>query len=293
MLPYPIEQGDDLEARLRANGAVLLRGAGVRCVEGFQALVGELSGGAAPFDYAGGASPRKGMGAGVYTSTEYPPSVGLSLHNELSYADVYPRRLYFVCLVAPEEGGETTLGDSRRILARIDASVVEEFRRRKLTYLRNLSGEVGGGYSWREALGADGRSEAEAVCRRIGADFEWRAGGVLRMRQTRAATAFHPDTGEEVWFNQADGFHPSVLDAATYAEMLAWAGSEDGFRLNVTYGDGGRIDPAALSDIRAAIEAETIPYRWQQGDVLVLDNFLAAHGRRPFRGPRKIALAMT
>jgi hypothetical protein len=293
MLPYPLSLGDDLDACLLAHGAVLLRDTGVGEVADFQALVAKLSGGAAAFDYAGGASPRKGMGAGVYTSTEYPPSVGLSLHNELSYADVYPSRLYFVCLVTPVAGGETTLGDSRRILARIDPAVVEEFRSRKLCYLRNLSADASGGYGWREALGTADPVQAEAVCRRIGAEFEWRPGGVLRMRQVRPATAFHAVTGEEVWFNQADGFHPSVLDSETYAQMLAWAGSEDGFRLNVTYGDGGAIERAALDHVRQVIAAETIPHRWEEGDVLVLDNLLAAHGRRPFTGPRRIALAMT
>ncbi|MDA2921410.1 TauD/TfdA family dioxygenase, partial [Desulfobacterota bacterium AH_259_B03_O07] len=31
---------------------------------------------------------------------------------------------------------------------------------------------------------------------------------------------------------------------------------------------------------------------WQKGDVMVLDNYLVAHGRRPFKGPRKILVAM-
>ncbi len=39
-------------------------------------------------------------------------------------------------------------------------------------------------------------------------------------------------------------------------------------------------------------QEETVPHRWQRGDVLVLDNLLAAHGRMPFSGARKIALAM-
>jgi alpha-ketoglutarate-dependent taurine dioxygenase len=252
-----------------------------------------LSGGAPPFGYAGGASPRKALGEGSYISTEYPPELELSLHNELSYADVYPTRLYFLCLVEPEVGGETTLADSRLILTKIAPEVVERFRERGVRYIRNLSPLKGSGYSWQEALETDDPAEAEACCRRIGASFEWRPDGVLRMSQVRPATAVHPETGEEVWFNQADGFHPSALDARTYAELIAICGSEEEFRLNVSYGDGSPIEPEALENVRAAIRSEAVPHRWRRGDIVVVDNLLAAHGRRPFRGQRKIALTMT
>jgi hypothetical protein len=109
----------------------------------------------------------------------------------------------------------------------------------------------------------------------------------------RPATAHHPHTGEEVWFNQADGFHPSALLPDVYAAALAEVGSEDRFRLNVTYGDGSPIALETLEHIRAVLRAHSVPHRWQRGDVVVLDNLLAAHGRLPFSGPRKIALAMT
>jgi alpha-ketoglutarate-dependent taurine dioxygenase len=226
--------------------------------------------------------------AGIYTSTEYPPHVGLSLHNELSYADVHPSRLFFCCLVAPEHGGETTLGDSRRILQRLDPAVAEAFRTRQVRYVRNLSPVRGGGYSWREAFGTDDPAEAGQVCARMGSAFEWRDGGVLRVSQTRPATAFHPVTGEEVWFNQADGFHPSGLPPELYGELTALAGSEDDLRLNAYYGDGSPIERAALEHVRAVLSEETVPHRWRAGDILVLDNFLAAHGRRPFSGPRHL-----
>ena len=58
-------------------------------------------------------------------------------------------------------------------------------------------------------------------------------------------------------------------------------------------GDGGEISDRLLVQIREAMKSVTVLIKWQLGDVLVLDNLLTAHGRRPFSGPRKILLTMT
>ena len=279
--------------KLLDRGALLLRGWGVAGVDQFRAFVSAFSGSAGAFGYAGGASPRRALeGAnGVYKSTDYPAQMTLSLHNELSYTDRYPSRLFFFCRVAPRSGGETTLGDSRRILHGIDRQVLDVFRTKQIRYVRNLSPQIGSGYSWQEAFETDDRATAEARCAELGAGYEW-DDGFLRISQVRPATVHHPETGEEVWFNQADGFHPTALDPDTYTALMSFAGSEDRLRLNAFYGDGSEIDQAALEHVRAVIRRETVPHCWREGDILVLDNLLAAHGRSPFSGPREIVLAM-
>jgi alpha-ketoglutarate-dependent taurine dioxygenase len=285
---------DFFQQKLLRHGAILFRGYRIRSAGDLEHFVQKFSGGEKLFNYAGGVSPRNALGAsgGVYTSTEYPAQYALSLHNELSYADVYPRHLYFCCLIPAGTGGETTLGDSRRILQNIDAKIIESFKNKKIRYVRNLYPETGSGYSWQEAFETVDKREVEDCCRKIGAKFQWKAGDVLRLSQIRPAIMTHPLTGEEVWFNQADGFHPSNLDAETYKWLSATL-SEDEFRLNVFFGDGSPIDLETLAHIRAVLQSETIPHRWQAGDVLIVDNILAAHGRMPFTGARKIALAMT
>jgi alpha-ketoglutarate-dependent taurine dioxygenase len=283
-----------LSAALLRSGALLFRGWQAESLDDFSAFVTAFSGSEERFGYAGGASPRHGLGGkGLYSSTEYPPGMWLSLHNELSYAGIQPRRLFFFCQVAASAGGETTLADSRRILHALDPALVAEFRSRRLRYIRNLSPVGGSGYGWPDAFETDDPAEAEARARAIGAEPEWRLHGVLRVSQERPATAFHPDTGEEVWFNQAPGFHPSALTPSAYVEQLALCGSEEAFRLGVTFADGGLIELSALNHIRETLTAKTVPHRWQEGDIVLLDNHLAAHGRAPFSGPRKIALAMT
>ena len=195
-------------------GALLFRGFEVRTVEQFQEFVRYFSG-AEFFNYAGGVSPRLPLSNGVYTSTEYPPGLTLGLHNELSYSSRYPRHIYFYCRTEPEAGGETTLGDSRRILKNIAPAIVESFKDKRVRYDRYLQADENSDYSWQAAFETNDRKKVENHCREIGAEYEWRKNERLCVSQIRPATAIHPETGEEVWFNQADGFHSSNLDHET------------------------------------------------------------------------------
>jgi hypothetical protein len=47
-----------------------------------------------------------------------------------------------------------------------------------------------------------------------------------------------------------------------------------------------------LDEIRKIYQQEAAIFPWQEGDVLMLDNMLAAHGRAPFAGSRKVVVGM-
>lgn len=280
-----------LHEKLLEHGALLFRGFAVEAAADFERFVRVFSG-KELLNYAGGVSPRNELGGGVYTSTEYPPQFMLSLHNELSYSDKHPETVYFCCFIAPEENGETPIGDSRKILKSIDPAVVAEFKDKQIRYDRHLFGDTGSGFSWQDAFETGDKSAVEDYCRASNINFKWKEDGKLRLSQTRPATAIHPKTGEEVWFNQADGFHPSNLDAETYNYLISLTPEEE-FRLNARFGDDSPLDAATLDDIRSVLKKEMVTFPWQKGDVLILDNLLTAHGRMPFSGARKIVLAMT
>jgi hypothetical protein len=91
-----------------------------------------------------------------------------------------------------------------------------------------------------------------------------------------------------IWFNQAHLFHVSSLDSEIRDLLLS--GGEP--PRNAFYGDGTPIDDSDLDAIRAAYEKETVVFRWQKRDVLLLDNMLTAHGRKPYRGARQIVVGM-
>ena len=103
--------------------------------------------------------------------------------------------------------------------------------------------------------------------------------------------ARHPRTGEWVWFNQAHLFHVSNLPEEVRESLLEIVDEEDLPR-NVYYGDGSPIEESLLDDIRGVLAEATVSFPWHSGDVLMLDNMLAAHARTPFSGPRKVIVAM-
>src|SRR6185295_14100684 len=95
----------------------------------------------------------------------------------------------------------------------------------------------------------------------------------------------HPNTGEEVWFNHAAFFHVSTLDPIVRDVLLETIGEEN-LPNNTYYGDGSPIESSVLEEIRAAYAQEIVAFPWQEGDILMLDNMLVAHGRSPYSGPR-------
>jgi alpha-ketoglutarate-dependent taurine dioxygenase len=283
---------EEVETRLLRHGAVLFRGFGIASQELLQHAVSSL--GAPMLNYVDGNSPRRKLGSGVYTSTEYPPEFFISLHNELSYSNRWPSRVFFCCVTAPGEGGETPLADSRAILERLPDAVREVFVTKQVKYIRNMHGGRGFGPSWQKTFETERREDVEAYCRETGTDYRWNADGSLTVTQVRPATAIHPKTGQEVWFNQADQFHPSTHPQPIYESMLAlYDGREDLMPQTATFGDDTPMDKAVLDEVRRTVSEEMRVFTWQQGDLLMVDNMLVAHGRKPFKPPRTILVAMT
>lgn len=276
-----------ISQKLIEHGGILFRGFRVQSANQFEGFVNAF--GDDLLDYTYRSTPRSKVDGHIYTSTEFPAEYEIPLHNELSYASSWPRKIWFCCLKAAEQGGETPLADSRKVFAAIRPEVRERFRRLGVMYVR-VFGE-GLDLHWHNAFQTTDRAAVEEHCRLAGIEFEWLGKDRLRTRQVCQAVATHPETGDEVWFNQAHLFHVSSLRPELRDALLAEFG-EDGLPRNSCYGDGSAIEADVLDEIRTAFAKASVVFPWEEGDVTMLDNMLVAHGRRPFSGARKIVVAM-
>jgi alpha-ketoglutarate-dependent taurine dioxygenase len=278
---------EHLEAQLLSHGGLLFRNFHLQGVDDFalfiKALAEEL------LEYSYQSTPRSAVAGQIYTSTEYPAAQTIPLHNEMAYAHTWPMKIWFYCLTPAAQGGETPIADSRRVFARIDPKIRERFIEKKVMYVRNY-GE-GLDLAWSTVFQTTDRLEVEAYCRRAGIECEWREGDRLRTRQICQGASRHPRTGEWVWFNQAHLFHISNLESGV-RQALSSTYEEEDYPRHAYYGDGSPIESETLDAIREAYAREAIVFSWQAGDVLMLDNMLMAHGRKPFAGARRVVVGM-
>lgn len=276
-----------IEAQLLKHGAILFRNFNIKAVSKFEQAVLSIS--PELMEYQERSTPRTELAKNIYTATEYPAHQTIALHNENSYAHQWPMKLWFFCALAATEGGETPIADSRRVFELLDPKIRERFRQKKIMYVRNYGDGID--LPWQTVFQTREVSVVEDYCRSASMEFEWKDGNRLRTRHVRPAIKTHPKTGETVWFNQAHLFHVSNLSPPVRESLLALFKEEDLPR-NTFYGDGSAIESSVLDEIRSVLQQLAVVFRWQEGDLLMLDNMLVAHGRKPFTGPRKIMVAM-
>ncbi|MGP9589833.1 TauD/TfdA family dioxygenase [Vreelandella sp. F11] len=275
----------DIESLVARVGGVLLRGFDVPSVDDFQQFAAAFGHPLLSYEFA--STPRSAVSSGIYTSTEYPAHQHIPLHNEQAYTREWPMKIWFHCVTASPEGGETPIADSRAIYRRMPAEIRERFAP-GILYVRNY-GDFD--MPWQKVFNTEDRAEVEAFCQRAGIRCEWKPDGDLRTTQLCQSIETHPVTGEQVWFNQGHLFHVSNLQPEVRESLEELLDPEDMPR-NVFFADGSPIDDAIFDEIRGVLAEETVMFPWQAGDVLMLDNMLVAHARTPFKGPRKVVVAM-
>lgn len=275
-----------IQSYLLRNGAILFRDFGLPAVGKFEQLIESISG--PLLDNSFRSMPRHVVNGRICSSTEYPANQTIPLHNENSYTRNWPMKLAFYARQVAEEGGETPLADCRKVYETMPADIRECFVRKGLRYTRNYGTSLD--LSWQEVFQTSSKAVVEDYCRKARMEFEWIGDSQVRTRQLAQAAAIHPGTGETVWFNQAHLFHASRLPTEV-REWLLNAYGEENLPRNVYFADGSPIEDAMLDEVMRVYDEQATVFPWCEGDVLLLDNMLTAHGRKAFVGDRKVEVA--
>jgi alpha-ketoglutarate-dependent taurine dioxygenase len=280
------DERDFIEAALSRHAAILFRGFELRTPQAFESFASsiepELFG-----EY--GDLPKKAGGRNTYQSTPYPKDKMILFHNESSHLERWPRKQFFYCELPSPTGGATPIADCREVLKRLPPELVHRLETQGLLYVRTFTRRLD--VSWQDFFKTDHRGDVEKKLRSAGVEWNWLDDDGLQTRTRAGAVVRHPITRERAFFNQVQLHHLSSLEADLREDLLMLVG-EQRLPRNVYYGDGAPIDDADMAVIGKAYEDCAVRFQWRQGDVLMLDNMLAAHARDPYDGPRKIVVAM-
>jgi alpha-ketoglutarate-dependent taurine dioxygenase len=278
---------DVIDHSLSISGAVLLRGFDVPDAHAFDAVMEAY--GEAGFTYAASLSNavRVNVTKRVFTANEAPPETEIFMHHEMAQTPKYPSKLAFYCEIAPKDGGATPLCRSDLLFAELcarDSENAHAFETRGVRYSNTMPAEddaaSGQGRSWRSTLGAETGEEAEARLTRLGYTWDWQDEGALRVTTPKLPAVRDLGGGRKAFFNQL------------IAAFCGWSDSRNSAARSVTFGDGEPVTMVHMETAISLSEELVYDHAWQAGDVVLVDNFAVMHGRRPFRGKRRVLASL-
>lgn len=281
------DKRDELLADATNHGAVLLRGFPTRSAGDFDAVVAALDLENFPYERSLSNAVRINRTERVFSANEAPPDVRIFFHHEMAQTPLFPKYIFFFCEVTPDEGGATPLCRSDvlfRRLAEKCPAFIEACQQRGLQYTNVMPSEndagSGMGRSWKSTLGVDSKEQAESRLRQLGYSFEWLEDGCLKVTTPALPAVAEPVPGRKTFFNQL------------IAAFCGWKDSRNDPSDAIRHGDGSRLDAGAVDVAAELAEELAYDHRWQVGDIVLLDNRITMHARRPFRGTRKVLASL-
>lgn len=281
----------ELESQLRQSGAILFRGFPLDSAETFDEFSNAF--GYPNFTYQESLSNavRINFTRRVFTANEAPKEVEIFLHHEMAQTPISPSKLFFFCKSAADKGGETPICRSDMLFATLAQempALAEDFIKKGLKYTTHMPAQddhtSGQGRSWRSTLSVTSTEEAENKLAELGYSWQWMSDDSLKATTPVLPAVIDLGGGKKVFYNQL------------IAAYMGWKGVKENPSSAITFGDGSHIPLAGLERAVELSKKFTFDLPWQDGDVALVDNYMAMHGRKPYSGERKrqvlVALAI-
>lgn len=300
---WAVSHQDELKTLLTSQGAVLLRGFPIHQAEDFAIVVKSVIG-RELLDYKGEGS-RQRIVQGVYTSTEAPPEFKIPLHNELTCTLNPVDYICFYCDIAPDPGtGQTIIGKTENVTIEMmkRPHIWNAFSKQTINYISRHPPE-GSFFSsvnpthrtWQQAFETEDTGEVERICKESGFDFKWVDGWIEVVRHVPGIAAPNEHFDHPYWFNQAHLYHANPRLYGGWMKYLLFNllyNSSSTRPYDIEFEDGSSISQSIFYEIYDILDAYTIQFDWQQGDLLILDNHKALHGKAPCSSKRRILVSM-
>ena len=269
------------------HGAVLVRGLPMTSPEDFDAIVSAFN--FPNFSYADSLSNayRINFTARVFSANEAPSDITIFLHHEMAQTPIYPSKLFFFCQTAADEGGATPICRSDVLWKRLGEQrpdFAEACRVRGLKYSNVMPAEAdessGMGRSWQSTFSVDTRKDAEARLAKLSYSWEWHPNGDLRATTPVLSAVRDLGDGRASFFNQL------------IAAFNGWKDTRNDPARAITFGDGTPLDSGDVAAASVIADEVTFDIPWQAGDLALVDNYVAMHGRRNFKGTRRVLASL-
>ncbi len=213
--------------------------------------------------YKGGAYVREKVKKGNNTLLSVTGGSGMKIaipmHGEMHYKKIKPPLLWFCCINAPLSNGETTLCDSELLFESLSMEAKTLFLHHNIQYIRTYTEE-----RWQGVFQTTAIQEAIPFFKANDLEYSLDKNNVLTTKYTCSAL-YHSADGKKHFIN-------NILPI-NYQEKNGMEGNL------VRLENGDPIPANILEELVHKSEAQKINVQWEKGDVVLIDNFKAMHGR--------------
>jgi len=250
--------------------------------------------------YVGGVTQREETGFMVYPASGEDPQVCMDLHQDNTYWPTPPQQLFFYYEQPAEVGGLNPLLDMREYLSKIPSDIVAKFVSLGVRYENYYPDQSQDSrfVPWQKSFETEERSLVEENLKQGGFEFNWEAdesGETYSLRKWNVLSPFkqHPITSETLWVNMIVANHASYFhDHPSYPELSDIPYTVEGERgidypFNIKYGNGESVPYEVIQTLRRLAWETARAFKAEAGDLLVVDNYRAQHGRLGYEPPRK------